>query len=52
VFFFLCIALKADAQDDLQGRFYQIGYNVSYASVDNIIFRDDDYYYEVYLQKI
>ncbi|MFD2828401.1 hypothetical protein ACFSYG_18125 [Leeuwenhoekiella polynyae] len=52
MFFFLCIALKADAQDDLQGRFYQIGYNVSYASVDNIIFRDDDYYYEVYLQKI
>lgn len=50
--FFLSITLKVTSQDNLQGRFYQIGYNAGYASVDNFIFKDDDYYYEVYLQKI
>ena len=52
VLFFLFVVLKTTAQDELQGRFYQIGYNVGYASVNNFIFKDDDYYYEVYLQKI
>ena len=50
---FLLVPATLPAQkDSLQGRFYQIGYNTGYASVDNFIFKDDDYYYEVYFNKI
>ncbi|WP_370175093.1 acyloxyacyl hydrolase [Leeuwenhoekiella palythoae] len=46
------LAFKGNAQENVQGHFYQIGFNFGYASVDNIFFKDDDYYYEVYLHKI
>ena len=51
---FLLFGLTFDtcAQENVQGRFYQLGFNFGYASVDNFIFKDDDYYYEVYLHKI
>ena len=52
VFLFLGLNLEACAQENVQGRFYQLGFNFGYASVDNFIFKDDDYYYEVYLHKI
>ena len=51
---FLLFGLTFDtcAQENVQGQFYQLGFNFGYASVDNFIFKDDDYYYEVYLHKI
>lgn len=52
VLLFLGLNLEACAQENVQGRFYQLGFNFGYASVDNFIFKDDDYYYEVYLHKI
>ena len=52
IFLLFGLTFDACAQENVQGRFYQLGFNYGYASVDNFIFKDNDYYYEVYLHKI
>ena len=52
VFLLFGLTFDACAQENVQGQFYQLGFNYGYASVDNFIFKDNDYYYEVYLHKI
>ncbi len=34
-----------------QGKFYKIGFNYGFGSVDNLFFSDDDYFYEFQLRK-
>ncbi|SDS22674.1 acyloxyacyl hydrolase [Gramella sp. MAR_2010_147] len=44
--------IKAQEDRPYDGKFYKMGLNMGFGSVDNPVFYDDDYFYEVHLRKI
>lgn len=53
IFFSLSVSSQNfSSTSSYEGKFYKIGFNFGFGSVDNPIFKDDDYFYEVQLRKL